>query len=100
MSAQNVKNVAVDQLVAIIPADEAQPIRIERIPYGRGELKELQTHVGGFIEVIRVTWQGESKVAFVNEEGLLKRLEHNPRASHYFGYDVCGTMVIMLEKYS
>jgi hypothetical protein len=45
-------------------------------------LEELQAAVGGYIEGVNITkYDGEDAVAFCNEEGKLKRLPMNQKAT-------------------
>lgn len=64
---------------AIIPADGSQPIRVEDIKPG---VRELQSLVGGYFEVVPLPALGASM--YVDEEGKLKRdarLKLNHRAT-------------------
>ena len=62
-------------------------------------LKELQTHVGGFVEQIPA---GECHVLYVNEDGRLLNLQLNRKASELvkqFGYTpIVGDAVYCEEK--
>jgi uncharacterized protein DUF3846 len=63
------------------------------------ELKQLQRAVGGLIELVQVEFEGTNRVAFINEEGKHKRLEHNRRATEMWGYDhdvLVGPIVILV----
>lgn len=61
---------------AIIPADPAQPIRIEDIARG---FKPLGAVVGGFIEAVGAQVIGAAM--YVNEEGKIHHLGRNDRAT-------------------
>lgn len=61
---------------AIIPADPAQPIRIEDIT---ADYKALGAIVGGFIEAVGARIIGASM--YVNEEGKIHSLRRNDRAT-------------------
>jgi hypothetical protein len=54
-------------------------------------LEELQTIVGGYIEVVR-TRTGE--LLIVNEDGLSLQLPFNSLASSYYGGSIVGDVVI------
>ncbi len=45
------------------------------------ELEVLQAAVGGLIELVQVGFDGADRIAFINEEGKLKRLPINHRAT-------------------
>lgn len=101
-----------DYAAAIIPP--SGEIKIERIPRGSKELKVLQEHVGGYIEIVRVKYNGRMYQAYVNEDGRSLELAENLRATKAFRdagnapamalYEVevvdciLGTMVICLEN--
>ena len=59
-----------------IPADLNEPVRKVSI----NGYEDLNRNVGGYIEAVRI-WSGRVTI-YVNEEGLLKQLAHNPRASN------------------
>lgn len=58
------------------------------------KLDQLQKAVGGYIEQITL---GEG-LLFVNEEGRLKNLPHNPNASLMARRDIVGDAVFCLEN--
>lgn len=64
---------------------------------GSDQLKMLQTAIGGWIEPVRVSFNGVQREACVDEEGRLKNLRRNRVASHYYGNDIFGDMVVVLE---
>lgn len=64
------------------------------------ELEELQELVGGYIEVVpQWTWRDGHKLMVVNEEGLIKDLPYNVKATdllkHFNPYGIRGTAVLM-----
>ena len=65
------------QLHIISPENHRTIIVIEKEP----SLEQLQKAVGGYIEVVKVRFEGKIRDAYVNEEGLLKQLPYNPYAS-------------------
>jgi Na+/alanine symporter len=93
-----------DYAVAIIPP--SGDIIHTRIAKGAGELKTLQEAVGGYIELVTVIYGVKRCVAFVNEEGRLKNLEFNERASNAYrdalrqqhAGVIVGTMIVCLEN--
>lgn len=44
---------------------------------GPPTLDSLQAIVGGYVEHRRVRWEGRVRDAFINEDGITKRLPHN-----------------------
>ena len=68
----------------------------------RFTLPELQAHVGGYIENVRLP--AETKVngytiqiMYVNEEGLLQNLEHNLNASTIAGKHIVGNALVLFQ---
>jgi hypothetical protein len=59
-------------------------------------LEELQSAVGGYIEVAPFNQQG--KVLLVNEEGLLMQLPVNPLATTLAGYPIVGDALLLDES--
>ena len=60
------------------------------------ELASLQKEVGGYIEAVRLL---DGRLAFINEEGKLKGLPINERASLLYGRDeIVGAMVILTAE--
>jgi hypothetical protein len=45
---------------------------------GKDDLRAMQAAVGGYIELIRLS---ENLLMYVNEEGMLRNMPHNPRAT-------------------
>lgn len=62
---------------------------------GKWDFSDFQSLVGGYVEVVRLD---KSKVALVNEEGLLIGLPPNPTASALLGIPVVGTVVVVSAK--
>ena len=60
-------------------------------------LEELQTSVGGFIEIYPENLV-EDSVTFVDEEGLLKGRKPNQFIKDVFGVDVVGNAFIVPSK--
>jgi len=58
-------------------------------------LSELQGHVGGYIEVVRLP---KGKIMLVNEEGLFMGLPMNARASEIAGQVIVGNAVVIPSK--
>jgi len=58
------------------------------------DLKELQKLVEGYIEFVRLPRGNGHKVMVVNEEGLLKRLQFNAKASMIARRTIVGVAVI------
>ena len=58
-------------------------------------LKEKQDAVGGYIEVVATR---KGKVLIVNEEGRMKRLKRNNKASDIAGFDIVGDVICLDEK--
>ena len=84
-----------NQSILISPSGEITAIN----PTGKTwSLKELQTHVGGYIEVYPLPKKrGEPKRLLVlNEEGLLLGLPKNTMVSAIFGKgaNIVGTVVV------
>jgi Domain of unknown function (DUF3846) len=62
---------------AVIPADTDQPVRFEEVPsIGLGY---LQGQVGGYVQVVSI--RSTDVNVYLNEEGKMKRLPPNKRAS-------------------
>jgi hypothetical protein len=66
------------KLVVIFP-DETRAEEIHFIEK-KPTLEDLQHHVGGYIERIKVDYEGKVRDGYVDEEGLLKLLPINHRA--------------------
>jgi len=46
-----------------------------------GSLKFMQDLLGGYLESVHVLWEGAKRQAFVDEDGLSKRLPFNRKAT-------------------
>jgi len=57
-------------------------------------LEEAQAFVGGYVELIRV---GKGQL-LVNEEGRLRKLEHNVEASDLAGQFIVGNALFLTGK--
>ncbi len=55
-------------------------------------LKEKQDAVGGYIEIV---YPNADKVLIVNEEGLLKNLPFNAKASEIAGRHIVGDVICL-----
>ena len=60
-------------------------------------LAELQALVGGYIEMVRIPGDAR-RVFFVDEEGMLKKLRANVRASQIAGQLLVGNAVLCSSK--
>jgi hypothetical protein len=58
-------------------------------------LKEKQDAVGGYIEVVATR---TGKVLIVNEEGRMKGLKKNNKASEIAGFDIVGDVICLDRK--
>ncbi len=71
----------------------------EVFPAGaKWSLSEMQAKVGGFIERVSTTHLAKGQIMFVNEEGLVKGLSRNRRASIVAGRDIVGDVLIVPEE--
>ena len=61
-------------------------------------LAELQALVGGYIEMVRIPGDAGGRVFFVNEEGMLRKLRPNVRASQIAGQLLVGNAVLCSPK--
>ena len=61
-------------------------------------LAELQALVGGYIVMVRIPGDAGRRVFFVNEEGMLKKLRPNVRASQIAGQLLVGNAVLCSPK--
>jgi hypothetical protein len=59
-------------------------------------LKLLQEMVDGWIGSILVTYRGKSRTGYFNEEGELKQMSYNQRASEMCGTTIVGPFVISI----
>jgi hypothetical protein len=85
----------------IIPADENKPIESMEVDGSVSvELKALQGAVGGHIQVVTVTIDGEARQLIVDEEGLLKGKDINGRINSLIedqGLSIVGDAVLITE---
>jgi hypothetical protein len=68
----------------------------------RFALQELQAHVGGLIEAVRLPTETRVNgytiaVMYVNEEGLLQGLEHNLNASTLADRHIVGNALVLFQ---
>jgi len=62
-------------------------------------LEELQSLVGGYIEVIIPRLKPDEETNYVvNEEGSLKNLPPNKKAEELTGVPIVGNMVVLAKK--
>ena len=61
-------------------------------------LDELQGLIGGYIEMVRIPGDAGRRVFFVDEEGRLKHLRPNVRASHLAGQLLVGNALLCSPK--
>lgn len=73
-----------------VPTDESEPLEQREF----ASLEDYQQSVGGWIEAVDVHDLGIT--VYVNEEGLLRHLQCNPRASFLWWYHVPGSHRAML----
>ena len=58
-------------------------------------LAEMQAKVGGYIELIANTQLADGQIAFVDEDGLMKRLPKNTRGSMLLGRPIVGNLLVV-----
>ena len=73
-----------------VPVDQSEPLEQREF----ATLEDYQAAVGGWIEAVDVPSLGIT--IYVNEEGLLRHLPFNPRASFLWWYHVPGAHQAML----
>ena len=56
-------------------------------------LGEMQKAVGGYIEVVRCLYKDKEKQMIINEEGKLRDLELNEKATEMFWYFLAGMRI-------
>jgi hypothetical protein len=61
-------------------------------------LDELQALIGGYVEMVRIPGDVGRRIFFVDEEGRLKRLKPNVRASHLAGRLLVGNALLCNPK--
>lgn len=52
-------------------------------PSKKADYEKLSGLVGGYIERIKVRYEGKVRDCYLNEEGLLNRLPWNPKVKEY-----------------
>ena len=75
---------------------KADGIRQDLTPKEKPTLKEMQDWVGGYIEIVRVNFEGKKVPMVVNEEGLIHRLPINYQASRIAGSPIVGDVFILI----
>lgn len=73
-----------------VPADDSEALELRELE----KLEDYQAAVDGWIESVDVPSLGVT--IYVNEEGLLRHLSFNPRASFLWWYHVPGAHQAML----
>ena len=63
--------------------------------YNHKGLKQKQKAVGGYIEPVYLQ---DGRVALINEEGLLRQLDMNEKASEMTGYLLVGDVLILTQE--
>jgi hypothetical protein len=58
-------------------------------------LKAAQDMVEGYVEALRFERDGIAAQALFNEDGMLKKMELNPRASEIIGWPIVGPAIIL-----
>jgi hypothetical protein len=61
----------------------------------RPTLKAAQDMVEGYVEALRFERDGIAAQALFNEDGMLKKMELNPRASEIIGWPIVGPAIIL-----
>ncbi len=82
--------------IVIAPDGSVTNISAPEDPEVGYTLKQLQSYVGGLIEVVHFPNE-EARIAIVNEEGLLKNMPYNQAASQLVGQDLVGPVIIIRE---
>lgn len=78
-------------------ANEGDVIEVYPANGKKFELTELQKFVGGYIELVPGTAKRGKPQTFCNEEGRLKGLPVNPRASFEFGTTLVGDVLQVVK---
>lgn len=63
------------------------------------ELEQLQKLVGGYIEMLPITFEYEGKIrrtSYVDEDGMSKELKYNTTGTMASGYPILGNLVIVM----
>ena len=68
----------------------------------RFTLQELQAHVGGYIENVRLPAETKAngytiRIMYVNEDGRMQNLEHNLNASMIVGKHIVGNALALFQ---
>ncbi len=82
----------VEKKVTLIKVDGTQEVLT---PGKKPELEQMQKWVGGYIEVVHVTYNGHKCAMVVNEEGFLEGLPTNVRATEIAGQRIVGDVFIL-----
>ncbi len=82
----------VEKKVTLIKVDGTQEVLT---PGKKPELEQMQKWVGGYIEVVHVTYNGHKCAMGVNEEGKRKNLPWNSKASKLYGQTIVGDVFIL-----
>ena len=81
----------------IIAAETPYKIPVLELQHERDmSLKEMQAHVGGYIEAVRCP---DGTLMYVNEEGLIHGLPYNNVASDLAGKHIVGPAIVVREEY-
>lgn len=95
-----------DLAIFFIPADERIPMEMRVIKHALGPMQRI---VGGYVEIVRTEHMpnlgcGCRTVLVVNEEGAIRRLMHNPRATMLYrgpngwiGHNIYGDALLVGE---
>ena len=84
---------ATEKKVILLKADGT---RQDLTPEKNPDLKQMQDWVGGYIEVIHVSFEGKKVPMVVNEEGLIHRLPLNYQAGRIAGCPIVGDVFILV----
>ncbi len=84
---------ATEKKVILLKADGT---RQDLTPEKKPTLEEMQAWVGGYIEVVRVSFEGKKVPMVVNEEGLIHRLPINYQAGRIAGSPIVGDVFILI----
>ncbi len=81
-----------DKKVTLIRADGTEVVLT---PEKKPTLEQMQVWVDGYIEVVHVLYNGRRCAMGVNEEGKLRNLPANTKASQIFGQTIVGNVFIL-----
>lgn len=82
------------KLVITIKADGTKEITD---PVKKPTLEQMQEMVGGYIEPVHgIRWNGHTGVMVVNEEGLIRNLPFNQKASAIAKRNIVGDVFILI----